>query len=126
MLIIALPQPNLNPTPTPPLPQPNLNLKLLVGGELLCLVPSLSLSLAPVSLFTHRWAIYSKASITKLILTLILPTPLFKVTVHQKLNLNINLSLNLNLYLNLNLNPNLNCTVLYVREIQICSLPETG
>ena len=39
---IALPQPNLNLnlTSTPPLPQPNLNLSLMVGGELLCLVPS--------------------------------------------------------------------------------------
>ena len=108
---IALPQPNLNlnPTSTPPLPQPNLNLSLLVGGELLCLVPSRLVShLVSRLISSCKLSIYSETSKTILILTLTLLNARFKVTDHQKLNLNLNFNLNLNPNLNLNLNINLN------------------
>ena len=76
------------PQPQPhPYPNPTLTLAFWLG------VSYYALSRLP-SLSTRRLAIYSKTSITRLILTLTLPTPQFKVTEHQKLNLNLNLNLN--------------------------------
>ena len=108
---IKLPQPNPTSTFTPPPPQPNLNPNFLVGGELLCLASLPSLS----HLYCHKLAIFSKNSITLLMLTLHLLIPYLNFTDCENLNLNLNLNLKLdlnpNLYLNVNLYLNITLTV---------------